>query len=549
MAFNFNKNIVVGVSVTPERGLEVAQIDYSTGVVLKYGCKPIAFDNIRREIADRDIFKETLAELLSELQIPTGSEIVLNLPPVAFNVIDYPASLNEQQRQIAIEEELVNHPIFQNVEPAMSIVSLPNSTMQFTKVAYAASQRNLLEELAIQIKDLKYNLVAIDTSINSNLNSLIYNNRLDISSDVSWVLLLIENNFCRILSIIGKDYVDYFEERITIGEVLGEEENCETILNAISPILKNLPSKYLYVVSKTDSISAKTIAERLSYNGQIVHQDANVFSQAPFLQISSEIDSQIANSISLDVIGAAIYKYFLPHASAKFNLFNEMLGDIYLSEQPFSLKLSSSKTIVFSTENAIKSIFKFFFFILIITAPIWIFTNNKIKTINEEIEQKKKEIARIDKFLEENKQISSETFSESYEIKRGLSNNKNIYSYYTIVGTEIPKKLWLTHLRLDKYVTIDGQADNLESIYSFFRNIKDYDPASNIKLQKLALAANTSKLKALSDEEAFDTDSIITSMNADFYEFCISSQQDLKNESNNSSNSGKNNTLPLEPLR
>ena len=40
MIFKFKKNIVVGVSVNPEVGLEVAQIDYDTKTVLKYASKP-----------------------------------------------------------------------------------------------------------------------------------------------------------------------------------------------------------------------------------------------------------------------------------------------------------------------------------------------------------------------------------------------------------------------------------------------------------------------------------------------------------------------------
>ena len=104
MAFNFKKNIVVGVSVNPEVGLEVAQVDYANRTVLKYGCRQLAYDNARREIADMDIFKETLQDLFMELQIPKGSDIVLNLPSIIFKVTDYPASLNEEQVQTAIEE-------------------------------------------------------------------------------------------------------------------------------------------------------------------------------------------------------------------------------------------------------------------------------------------------------------------------------------------------------------------------------------------------------------------------------------------------------------
>ena len=165
----------------------------------------------------------------------------------------------------------------------------------------------------------------------------------------------------------------------------------------------------------------------------------------------------------------------------------------------------------------------------------------------KELEQK---IASINKFLKDNESISSEMFDEGDEIRMGLVHNKNVYSYFTIVGTEIPKKLWLTKLNLGKNVTIEGQADNLESVYSFFRNVKDYNPESKVKLQKLGLATS-SNLITLSEEEAFDTNSIITSMNADFYEFKISDAPEVSKNVNNTQKGKKGSSnLPagLEPL-
>ena len=108
--------------------------------------------------------------------------------------------------------------------------------------------------------------------------------------------------------------------------------------------------------------------------------------------------------------------------------------------------------------------------------------------------------------------------------------------------------MWLTKLELGKHITIEGQADNLESVYSFFRNIKDYNPNSDIKLQKLGLATN-SKLTTLSEEEAFDTDSIISSMNADFYEFRISNAPEVTKKAIKSDSEQSSSGLPeLEPL-
>lgn len=40
----FKKSVIIGVSVTPETGLEVAQIDFSSGTVLKYGVRQIEYD-------------------------------------------------------------------------------------------------------------------------------------------------------------------------------------------------------------------------------------------------------------------------------------------------------------------------------------------------------------------------------------------------------------------------------------------------------------------------------------------------------------------------
>ena len=125
----FKKNIAVGVSVTPEIGLEVAQIDFVSKTILKYGTRQLNYDNNRKEIADLDIFKETLQDLLFELQIPKGSEIYLNLPAITFKVKDYPASLNEEQISNAVEEtEKQEQEIAENKEE----ISISINYNQFT---------------------------------------------------------------------------------------------------------------------------------------------------------------------------------------------------------------------------------------------------------------------------------------------------------------------------------------------------------------------------------------------------------------------------------
>lgn len=549
MAFNFKKNIVVGVSVSLEKGLEVAQIDSLTRKIIKYGSRSLTYDNNRKEIADLDIFKDTLADLFFELDIPKGADIVLNFPAINFKITEYPGALNEEQIQIAIEEELLEHPILKETESSISSAKLPNSTIQFHKIAYTALQKTMLIEIAMQIKEMGYNIHAIDTSVGSTLNSLIYNNRVDIVSGSPWLLLIVESGYCRILSMMGNSYIDSFEERISIGEVLGDAENYATVTEAVNDLLKNMPAQRLYVISKTDVISAKILAEKLAYKGQIIHQDANCFATETFLDTDESIDNKTAKNISLDVIGAAVYKEVKDLVSVRFNLYNECLGDIYLNEQPITLRFNSLE-FVLSIENML--VFSIIIAAIVAGIVFAISLKNKA-TISEkeaELNNIKTEIAKIEKFLKDNSDVSVETFKPSEQIQIGVNHNKGIYSYYTIVGTEIPKKLWLTSLELGEHKTIEGQADNVESIFSFYRNIKDYNPKDDIKLQTLDLASK-SNVSKLTEDDSFDTETIISSMNADFYSFRISNAPEKPKTKAKPEKPGKKSSsgIPdLEPL-
>lgn len=549
---NLKKSNLVGVSITPEVGLEVAQVDFASQTVLKYGIRQLEYDINRREISDIDLFKEALQDLFFELQIPKGSEVVLNLPSVVFKTVDYPAAMDEAQIVSAIEEELADHFIFRTIEPVISAVQLPNSSMQFHKIAYTAVQKQMLIEVAMTIKELGCRLYAVDTSVNSTLNALMYKQRVEFGRDTSWILMTVDNMCCRIMTMSGRNYVDAYEERISIGEVLGDAENYGTVINAVSPILKNLPSKYLCVVSKTNIISAEVLASKLTYSAPIIYQESNCFSKKAFLDVGPDVDEKFANILSLDIIGASIYKDFETSSSAHFNLFNKSLGDIYTMEQPPEIKFRG-RTIVLSNSLLIKT---FIIVALLIFVPCMLACAYFIRQINvaknsySDLELKAKQ---IQKFLDDNENVSSELFDEGDEIRIGLEHNRKIYSYYTIVGTEIPKKLWLTHLKLSDKTTIEGQADNLESVYAFFRSIKDYSPKSDIKLQKLGLASNSelSVPDAEGDGVEFDTDSILTTLNADYYEFIISDEAPKPEQAGNDKNKkSSGNAIPdLEPIK
>jgi hypothetical protein len=257
--------------------------------------------------------------------------------------------------------------------------------------------------------------------------------------------------------------------------------------------------------------------------------------------------------ISLDVIGAATRKAANSYLLFNLNLFNESLGDIYLSQQP-PVAVIAGKKFILSLENMIIASIVAAIAIIIPTLITCLSIDANIGSKQDKLDRIQKNIKKIESFLAENENISTSLFDEGDEIKIGLLRNKSIYSYYTIVGTEIPQKLWLKRLKLGNEITIEGQADNLESIYAFFRNVKDYNQETGIKLQKLGIA-NSKKLTPLSDDGNINTESVISLMDADFYEFRISNvaesiedktQKTSKQQTNKSNK--KKNRVPIEPL-
>ena len=543
----FKKSVVVGVSLTPERGLEVAQIDFATRSLLKYASAPVDYYNINtREINDLDSFRESLQSLLMRLDIPKGAELVISLPAGDFRVNEYSQVLDEVQLTNSIEEELGEYYLFKDEDPNFSAAILPTSTEETKQVAYEAVSKGMLIEIALMVYDMGYKLKAIDTNISSTVNALAYidtERRSKTDNETNWVLLTVDDVSCHVVSMLGDVYLDAYEERVSIGEILDDADNYSSVLMAVEPILMNLPSQYLYVVSKTNVISAETLANKLEYGTSKLYKEANKYATEEFLNYAGVVDESVAKMISLDVIGAAIYGEMSQYMPVNFNLFNRALGEAYAMHQPPEIVIGKYR-IVLSDENLFKAFLALLALIILALLIFFIVNQGKVSTLDKQKKSLNEQIAPLQSKVNQYGYLLNANFDETKEIQNGLEHNKSIYSYYKIVGTEIPRKLWLTELRLGDKVAIEGQADNLESVYGFFRSIKDYNPGSDIKLQKLGLASS-------SNTEAFDTDSILTSINADYYEFNISNEPEilLENSDKNAKDGAKNSLPELETIK
>lgn len=534
------KKRIIGVSITPEAGLELTQIDYATKSIVSYGRRSLDYNSLRREIGDLDVFKDTFSELLMEMSIPHGSEIVLTLPTVVCKINDYPASMDSIQIENAIGDDLYENPYLKNYEPCYSYSILPSSTLQFNRVAFTAAQKSTLVEIAMFIKDLGYKLIAVDTSLSSVLNSLIYLDKINTTAETKWTMMIVEDSCLRIVSMLGSDFIDISEEPISVGEYSSDAENYATVISTAEPILQRTPSQYLCIVSKTNAISAEILSSKITYSAPVIYQEANGYLKEPLMNISPDLDVEYTKNITLDAIGAAIYTNTPSARPQLFNLYNSTLGEVYLSEQPPVILGVSITNAVLAT------MFTIVFLIIATIVGGFFVWGMKIKADNNaQLEIINKKIADCEKYIAAHPDVTADMFDEAYEVGMGLGSNKKVYSYYEIVGTQIPQKLWLTSLKLGNKTTIEGQADNLESIYAFFKNIKEYNLDSDIKLQKLGLAtSNINKiLTQLDDDNAgkVNKETLLTTLNAEFYEFRISNDADTGNAKQSNGNS---NDLP-----
>ena len=110
----------------------------------------------------------------------------------------------------------------------------------------------------------------------------------------------------------------------------------------------------------------------------------------------------------------------------------------------------------------------------------------RVSEINKKIETIDGEIQKISNMNNSNK------FNEQATIKATLENNKTKLMSYSALGASVPQTLWITYFsaKNNGQIDIQGQAESVEDVYAFFRNMKDSLINSNLRLHKLELSSN-----------------------------------------------------------
>lgn len=484
--------ITVGVSVSPGVGLEMIEVDRLTGTVNKYANKPLEYNFSSREITDYDQFESSLEDLFEDLHIPKKSNIILSIPNVHFGMINLPILLTDEAITNAIISEVEQSYIFKRQDPIVSWAEIYSNVETETRtLAYTAIQEEALNQIKERCASLGCTLIGIENSYASMLKALHYSGitKDQMKDNVTWNLMVISQNSYSIISMFEKKIMEYYEEPLALKSFVDDE-----IYNAISTsaqlTLTSLPANILFIISETDLVSAEVLSLKLSVDGVVKFLECNKYVQNELLPVNLNILPNLALEITPEAIGAAVYPF--SDFPLKLNMISSKDDDMLLNSASECPKVNLGNLEIELTPAFIKRVAMIVGGIVIL--PILILTillskviipkeQVKLDQINAKIESIKSDIAKY------NDAEKNDKFDLKSTINKIVNQNELKLNYYSALGLSIPKKLWITYYALSDTGKVDlkGKANDVKSVYNFYKNLKQLINNSDIRLYKLEI--------------------------------------------------------------
>lgn len=496
--------ITVGVSVSPVVGLEMIEIDRISGTVNKYAHKPLEYNYSTREIASYDKFRKALEDLFDELKISKKSNIILSLPNVHFGIITLPMLLSDEAIANSILSEVEESYIFKRQDAVISWADVYADTETENRtIVYTAIQENALDEIKAVCAEVGCTLIGVESSYASMLKALSYTNIAEeqMKEGATWNLMLIGQNSYSILSMKDKKVMEYYEEPLALKSFVDNE-----IYNAITTsaqlTLGGLNAQYLYIISETDLVSAEVLSMKMTVSSSIKYLECNKYTQKELLPANLNILSKLALQITPESIGAAIYSFC--NYPLKMNFVKSQEADMFGDESTGYPRITVGNIEIELTPDFVKRISIIIGLVVVLPLLIMSFVisgvlipkeQSKLDAISQKITNTQ---AMIDKYTNSAK---SNTFDIKTETQKILDGDKTNLAYYSGLGISIPNKLWVTYYSSNENgkVDIKGGASNVDSVYTFYKTMKQLINNSDIRLYKLEIASASIDALAASD--------------------------------------------------
>ena len=473
--------INIGVSVSPNVGLEMIVIDVNQHKVMKYAHRQVAYNPSTREIEDYTEFKQALQDLYNELQInPKETNVVLNLPSVTFGHKYLPTVLDDEGIKTAITAEVEQNYLFKKNTPAISWVDVKeNNTTEKRYILYSAIQEGVVDVVTQIFNDLGANLIAIENTYSSLIKTLEYT---EVAKDFamshsSWNILLVSQNSYAIFSMLENSIIEYYEEPLAI-KAFSNDEVYIAIAQAAAVALNKYPTDKLLIVSESNNVSAEILAIQMKHPGDVVFLECNQFAKQPIMDVDFNVLPHYVKAITPEVIGAAIYK--TKEFSIKLNFINTAETKPLDTVDIMGLNLTKDQVTIYAIIIAGIILAVCYFCSLALNMYL---TN--LESTRSSLEQ---QISGHKADLEKLRKSSGiiDIYAAAKNIDKGMISKT---AYFESIGSDIPSKVWLTYFYADTNGAygIKGETTSVDEVYLFFRNIKSHVTDSDLILSKLSV--------------------------------------------------------------
>ena len=483
----------VYLSISPRVGLEIIKVDTNTKMITAYANKPLEYNESLREITDYEEFKAAVKDLFDELHISLHCNIILNLPMVLFGTKEVPLILGDDAVSEVLISEAEQTYTFKRHDP---LVAWMDANSKFggetRRVFYSALQKDVVDNIKSALAEIGATLVGVKTSLSSAINALYFSDLVGepMRTETNWNLIIVGLSGYSICSMQGAKIIDYYEEPLALKS-FDNEELYNAITSSLQLALMNYPANYNYVISNTDLVSAQILSSRISNTENSTgYLENNIYRKDEFISTSLDILPDIASSITLEALGIGVS--LLPNLPMQMNFMDSYSGASTVDDNsPVIIRVGEKEFEI--TQQAALKIVSIALAVLIV--PILALNillplgkNNiqkKLDTITTEAQKLEDEVK---KYSDEEAQLDS--FNVKREIQDTLKYNKMKLMAYSALSESVPKGLWVTYFftQKDGKIDIKGASTNVEDVYTFYKNLKDYLLNSKLRLYRLEMA-------------------------------------------------------------
>ena len=483
----------VYLSVSPRVGLEIIKVDTNTKMITAYANRPLEYNESLREITDYEEFKAAVKDLFDELHISLHCNIILNLPMVLFGTKEVPLILGDDAVSEVLISEAEQTYTFKRHDPLVAWMDANSKPGGETRrVFYSALQKDVVDNIKSALAEIGATLVGVKTSLSSAINALYFSDLVGepMRTETNWNLIIVGLSGYSICSMQGAKIIDYYEEPLALKS-FDNEELYNAITSSLQLALMNYPANYNYVISNTDLVSAQILSSRISNTENSTgFLENNIYRKDEFISTSLDILPDIASSITLEALGIGVS--LLPNLPMQMNFMDSYSGASTVDDNsPVIIRVGEKEFEI--TQQAALKIVSIALAVLIV--PILALNillplgkNNiqkKLDTITTEAQKLEDEVK---KYSDEEAQLDS--FNVKREIQDTLKYNKMKLMAYSALSESVPKGLWVTYFftQKDGKIDIKGASTNVEDVYTFYKNLKDYLLNSKLRLYRLEMA-------------------------------------------------------------